>query len=410
MNGSHIFSQIVQRSDWDTFDAIVARHQGDRGAKGITCRSQFTMMLFAHVSGADSLREICQGMAMQGGHLNHLGIGRIAKKSSLAYANANRPWQIFRDMFEHMVKWAQPRLHRKSKPLGFKGKLFSIDSTTIDLCLSVFPWAKFHHRKGAVKIHTVLDHDGLLPVFADITHGRVHDQTAFRTLFEAHPELFPESSVIAMDRAYVDYELFSEMTTRKVWFVTRLKSNALYRVVETREVPKDGKILSDEVIELTSATGAKCEYFLRRVVVWDEVNKREIVLLCNNCKFDAQTIAALYKQRWQIELFFKQIKQNLRVKSFVGTSENAVKTQIYCALCAVLLLNELKAVSDSRRAECKQKSFSFANMVVMLRISLFRVISLNQWLENPFVPPPEYSENLQLNLGLFGQQNRREGV
>lgn len=410
MNGSHIFSQIVRRFDWDTFEAIVTRYRGDHGAKGITCRSQFTMMLFAHVSGADSLREICQGMAMQGGHLNHLGIERIAKKSSLAYANANRPWQIFRDMFEHMVKTIQPRLHRKSKPLGFKGKLFSIDSTTIDLCLSVFPWAKFHHRKGAVKIHTVLDHDGLLPVFADITHGRVHDQTAFRAMFLGHPELFPDSSVIAMDRAYVDYELFNEMTTRNVWFVTRLKSNAKYRVIETGEVPKASNILSNEVIELTSTTGAKCDYFLRRVVVWDEVKKREIVLLCNNCEFKAQTIAALYKQRWQIELFFKQIKQNLKIKSFVGTSENAVKTQIYCALCAIVLLGELKSISDSRRGECKQKSFSFANMVVMLRISLFRVIALTQWLENPFVPPPEYSPNLQMNLALFGQQKRGEGV
>jgi hypothetical protein len=410
MNGSHIFSQIIHRLDWDAFKFIVDRHRGDHAAKGITCRSQFAMMLFSHIAGADSLREICQGMAMQGGHLNHLGIERIAKKSSLAYANANRPWEIFRDMFEHMAKTIQLKLSRKSKPQGFKGKLFSIDSTTIDLCLSVFPWAKFHHRKGAVKVHTVLDHDGLLPVFADITHGRVHDQKAFRTMFQAHPELFPDSCVIAMDRAYVDYELFGTMTARRVWFVTRLKANALYRVVETSEIPHGSSIRKDEIIELTSNTGAKCEYFLRRVVVWDEENLREIVLLCNNCGFDATTIAALYKQRWQIELFFKQLKQNLKIKSFVGTTENAVKTQIYCALCAVLLLNELKAVSDSRRAKCHQKSFSFANMVVMLRISLFRVISLNQWLENPFIPPPEYRENLQLNLGLFGQQNQREGV
>lgn len=409
MKNSHIFSQILQHIDWNAFNAIVSKHKGNKAAKGITCRSQFIMMLFAHVAGFDSLREICQGMETQGGHLNHMGIEKIPKKSSLSYANQHRPWEIYRDMFESMVADLHSKIDRKSKPKGFKGKLLSIDSTTIDLCLALFPWAKFHHRKGAVKVHTVLDHDGLIPVFADITDGRKHDSKAFRSMLSEHPSLFPEDCWVAMDRAYNDYLTFGEMTERNIWFVTRIKSNAVYRVEESRVVPQNSNIDSDEVIELTSAKGLLCGYYLRRVVVNDVENNRKIELLCNNLKFGATTIAAMYKQRWQVELFFKQIKQNLKIKSFVGTSENAVKTQIYCALCAIVLMNYLKSVSDSKRKACKEKSFSFSNMASLLRISLFRCSSLGEWLANPFVPPPEYSPNHQQNLHLFGQPNVKGG-
>ncbi len=410
MKNSHIFSQLLRHINWEKFSSLVAKHNGDKAAKGITCRSQFIMMLFAHVAGFDSLREICQGMETQGGHLNHMGIEKVPKKSSLSYANQHRSWEIYRDMFEAMVEEFHSKIDRKSKPRGFKGKLLSIDSTTIDLCLSLFPWASFHHRKGAVKVHTVLDHDGLIPVFADITNGRTHDSKAFRTMLSEHPGLFPEDCWVAMDRAYNDYLSFGEMTEKNIWFVTRIKSNAIYRVEESREVPKYSNIDSDEVIELTSSKGRQCGYYLRRVVVNDIENSRKIELLCNNLKFGATTIAAMYKQRWQVELFFKQIKQNLKIKSFVGTSENAVKTQIYCALCAIVLMNYMKSISDSKRAACKEKSFSFSNMVSLLRISLFRCCSLDDWLANPFVPPPEYSQSHQQNLFLFGQPSYGEGV
>lgn len=404
MKNSHIFSQILQYINWEAFNSIVQKYNGDYAAKGISCRSQFITMLFAHISGADSLREICQGMAMQGGNLNHMGIEKTPQKSALSYVNGHRPHEIYREMFESLVAEIQPKLLRKSKPRGFKGKLFSVDSTTIDLCISVYPWAKFHHKKGAVKVHTVLDHDGLIPVFADMTHGRVHDGKAFSAMFHGNLSLFPQHSVIAMDRAYVDYELFGEMTKRNVWFVTRLKSNAVYKVITAYQPPQNGNIISDEDIEFTSQTGARCGYQLRRVVVLNDKGE-ELVLLCNNLQFGATTVANVYKQRWQVELFFKQIKQNLKIKSFVGTTENAVKTQVYCALCAIVLLNYLKNISDSKRKQCKEKSFSFSNMVVMLRISLFRSVCLNEWLTNPFVPPPEASNNQQQNLILFGQHN-----
>jgi len=408
MNNSQIFSQVIQKINWDAFSRIVNTHNGDFRAKGITCRSQFIMMLFSHIAGADSLREICQGMAMQGGNLNHMGIDKIPGKSSLSYANANRPWLIYKDMFEHMVTELQPKISGSSKPGKFKGKLFSVDATTIDLCLSLFSWAKFRKKKGAVKIHTVLDHDGLMPVFAAITDGKVHDVTAFKEMVKDEAR-FPKDCVIAMDRAYNDYKLFGELTRTNRWFVTRLKSNAEYAVIEKHEVPSGRQILSDETIELTSLKGKDCGYYLRKIVVWDDVKKKEITLVCNNLKFGSSTIAGFYKERWQIELFFKQIKQNLKIKSFVGTSENAVKIQIYSALCAILLLRYLKSVSDSIRAKCKEKSFSFSNMVMMLRISLFRLMRLDEWLLNPFLPPPSAPTCEQLNLSLFGQHNSGGG-
>jgi hypothetical protein len=295
MKNSHIFTQVLQHINWDTFSSIVAKHKGDKAAKGITCRSQFIMMLFAHVAGFDSLREICQGMETQGGHLNHMGIEKIPKKSSLSYANMHRPWMIYRDMFEAMVTELQPKINRKSKPRGFKGKLLSIDSTTIDLCLAMFPWAKFHHKKGAVKIHTVLDHDGLIPVFADISNGRMHDSRAFKNMLSEHPSLFPEDCWVVMDRAYNEYLSFGEMTEINIWFVTRIKSNAIYHVKESLDVPQNSNIISDEVIELSSTKGQQCGYYLRRVVVDDVANNRKIELLCNNLKFGATTIAAMYK-------------------------------------------------------------------------------------------------------------------
>ena len=307
-------------------------------------------------------------------------------------------------MFQTLSAQVQPHINSFKKPRNYKGKLLSVDSTVIDLCLSLFPWAKFHHKKGAVKIHTLLDHDGLLPVFASITQGRAHDSKVFKELYESNPESFPQDCWVAMDRAYIDYELFGKMTNNNNWFVTRLKSNADYRVIESNATPEKGPVVSDEMIELCSNRGKNCGYYLRKVVVWLEDKKKQLILLTNNHRVGATTIASMYKHRWQIELFFKEIKQNLRIKSFVGTSENAVKTQIYCALCSIVLLRKLKSISDSKRQRCKQQSFSFSNMVTLLRISLFRHICLNSWLLNPFTPPPILSINQQLNLNLFGQQ------
>jgi len=195
-------------------------------------------------------------------------------------------------MFLYTVDKLQPKIQAKGKPGKYQGPLFSIDSTTIDLCYAAFPWAKFHHKKGAVKIHTVLNHDGLLPVFADITHGRVHDKEALRTTL-LDSKRFPKDSVVAMDRAYNDYSLFSQLTDRNIWFVTRQKENAVYNTIENHKIPSGRNIISDETIELTSLSRQRCEYYLRRVVVWDDAKNREIVFLSNNLKFGASTISGL---------------------------------------------------------------------------------------------------------------------
>jgi len=410
MKGSHIFAQATSLIDWDNFAAIVKRRDGDKFVKAHGCRELLTTMLFAHIAGADSLREISQGMQSHGGSLSHLGISKPIGKSSLADGLAKRPWEVFRDMFEHLVETLGKDVASGPLPNGIRAKLFSVDSTTIDLCLSMFEWAKFHHGKGAVKIHTVLDHDGLLPVFAHVSEGSVADVRAFKQ--DVLPRFaFPKGSVVAIDRGYVDYGLFADLSEKGVFFVTRRKENAA--MLTTRNITSDpydltdgGRIVRDELVTPASGQHAGLQLRLVHVVTAD---KRSLVLCTNHLKWAASTIAEIYKQRWQVELFFKQLKQNLKIKSFVATSENAVKVQIYSALCAVVLMRYLKHVSDSRRSKRGLPGHSFSNLATMLRINLLQFHGLEQWLENPFLPPPETVESDQLELDVFGQHRQGEG-
>lgn len=405
MKGIHIFAQILAKIDWDAFNCLVSKHNGDKAVKSHGCRDIFTLLMFSQVSGADSLREISQGLSTQGNGLNHIYMDKVPKPSALSYALAHRPWEVYRDMFESLVKVVKPKLSKKRGLNGMKTRLFSVDSTTIDLCLSMYPWAKFHHAKGAVKIHTVLDHAGLIPVFAHITEGRTHDVKAFKE--GVMPDFdFPKGSIVAMDRGYVDYGLFNTMTTKGIFFVTRLKDNAVFEEVELQARSKsteDGAVRRDVHIKLTSAKGSLCPHTLRSVTIWIAEKKKEMVILTNILHLAASTIGAIYKQRWQVELFFKQIKQNLHIKSFLGTSENAVKAQIYSALCTVLLLQDLKNISDSMRTKIHKVTFSFSNMVTMLRINLFHYHSLDEWLVNPFIAPRMGTQIQSQTIDLFGQ-------
>jgi hypothetical protein len=276
---------------------------------------------------------------------------------------------------------------RKGK-FRFKNKLLSLDSTTISLCLELFPWAKFRRAKGGVKAHVLLDHDDYQPSFVLVTEAKTSDVRVAQNL-----DLNPDS-IVAFDRGYNDYALFGDWTQRGVFFVTRLKDNAAYEVVESAMGPLPRNILADELIRFTGVKAAKdCPHLLRRVVVWDSVNEREIVLLTNLLHFGATTIAAIYKDRWMIELFFKALKQNLKVKSFVGTSQNALLIQIWTALIAMLLLKWLHHLSKAK--------WSFSNLASMLRLNLFTYRDLRRWLENPFGTPPlvPLAEQLTLNLG-----------
>lgn len=371
---SSIFGQILQLFSKREFYEAVQETGSDRGAKGFTCWQQFVGMLFCQLGQAHSLREICGGLASGMGKLKHLGVTAAPNRSTLSYANEHRPWQLYERLFYRFLSRCQVP-NEGNKKFRFKNKLFSLDATTIDLCLSLFDWAAFRTTKGAVKLHLLLDHEGYLPVFAHITEGKVHEVKVAQTLF------FPPGSIVVMDRGYNDYELFGRWTTEGVWFVTRQKGNADFKVIEQRVVPKNRNILKDELISLEGYySKLKCPSVLRRIEVWDEENEKVIVLLTNHLTFGATTIAAIYKDRWQIEVFFKTIKQNLKIKTFVGTSRNALMIQIWTALIAILVLKYLKFRSTF--------GWSLSNLVAMLRYNLFAYRDLWQWIESPYEMPP----------------------
>lgn len=383
-----LFSQLLDHFPRTEFAALVKKHGAERGAKGFTCWNQFISMMFCQLARADSLREICNGLACCLGKLAHLGIDDAPKRSTLAYANTHRTAALYEDLF-----WTVLNRFRSQGILGgrrngrfrFKNKLLLLDSTTITLCLSLFPWAKYRQTKGGVKLHILLDHDDYMPAFVHITEAKPHDRCAAKLLNLA------AGSIVAMDRAYNDYRLFSDWTDQGIFFVTRLKDNAVFEVVEERSLPQFRNILADQIIRLTGPQAdKKCDHLLRRVVVWDEEHDREIVLLTNHLEFGSTTISAIYKERWQIEIFFKTLKQNLKVKTFVGTSENALRIQIWTALLAILLLKWLHHISKA--------GWSLSNLAALLRMNLFTYRDLREWIDNPFNTPPNIPEPQQLAL------------
>lgn len=389
-----LFSQLLAQIPRIKFERLVKEHGAEYGAKGFSCWSQLVSMLFCHLAKADSLREICNGLACCLGKLVHLDIDRRPNKSTLSYANANRSANLYEDLLwtslEHFRSqgYFVGRRHR----FRFRNKLFSLDSTTISLCLSLFPWAKFRRVKGGVKLHVLLDHDDYMPAFAQITSAKVHDQITLKTL-----RLNP-GSIVAVDAAYNDFAIYSAWTEQGIFFVTRMRRNTIYEVIERRRIPRHRNILSDEVIRLTGQRApGRCPFELRRIVVFDPENDREIVLLTNHLDFGATTISAIYKDRWQIEIFFKALKQNLKIKTFIGTTENALRIQIWTALLALLLLKWLHYLSKA--------AWSFSNIASLLRLNLFTYRDLWEWLANPLNTPPiaPKVEQLVLPLNRLGQ-------
>jgi hypothetical protein len=379
-----IFSQMIALFNRNKFHRIVSKHDAERYSKGFSSWDQFVSMMFCQLAQAKSLREICGGLASCQGRIRYLGIKNSPVKSTLSYANAHRPWQLYQDLFYETLAKCQQEIPVKRK-FRFKNKLLSLDSTTISLCLSLFPWAKFRHTKGAVKLHLLLDHDGYLPTYAYISNGKKHDITVAR-----HISLAP-GSIVAMDRAYNDYRLFNNWTDTNIYFVTRLKENADYFVIKEQTVPKNSNILLDQLIRFNSEKAQKdCPHTLRIIKVWDEEKQREIVLLTNHLEFGATTISAVYKERWQIELFFKAIKQNLKIKTFVGTSENALYTQIWTALIAMLLIKYLQFKSKVK--------WSLSNLIAFLRWNLFIHRDLWKWIDYPFEEPPIMPDQRQYLL------------
>jgi hypothetical protein len=385
---SSIFSQLLQLFPRLEFEQAVKKHRSDYSAKGFSSWGQFVAMLFCQIGRAHTLREICGGLSSCEGKLKHLGVSDSPRRSTLAYANAHRPWSLYQTVFEQLLTKCQLVLTGRGvrKKFRFKNKLVSLDSSTIDLSLSLFDWAQFRQTKGAVKLHMLLDHDGYLPSFAVVTTGKTSDIKVARRL------RFERGTVIVMDRGYIDYEWFVQLTHQGVYFVTRLKDNAAFTVVENRPVPQGGNILKDQVVFFDNQAIPDREHYFRIVEIWDEEKERSFIFLTNNLEFAAATIAAVYKDRWAVELFFKAIKQNLKIKTFLGTNANAVKTQIWTALIAMLVLRYLQLMSTF--------GWSLSNLVALIRLQLFVYRDLFKWLNAPFEGPPQLTEaaNAQMSF------------
>lgn len=369
-----IFSQILQLLPRLPFEARVQEHKAEYHARGFSSWTQMISMLFCQLGHAQSLREITGGLAACEGKLRHLGVEGPPKRSTLAYANEHRPWELYRSVFHDVLERCQGEAAGRKRKFRFRHKLLSIDSTTIALSLSMFDWAQYKRSKGAVKLHLVLDHDGYLPQYAVISDGKEADISAARKMS------FAPGTMLVFDRGYADYEWWLALTGQKVCFVTRLKDNADYEVMEERAVPQKGEVRKDEVIGLVKLAAEGKDCWLRRIEVWVEEKQQVMVFVTNNLDLAASTIAKIYKERWEIELFFKALKQSLKVKTFVGTSENAVQTQIWTALIAMLLVKYLQMKSTF--------GWSLSNLVALLRQQLFVYRDLMSWLNDPFQAPP----------------------
>ncbi|HEX5960413.1 MAG TPA: IS4 family transposase [Rhodanobacteraceae bacterium] len=382
-----MFSQMLKLVSRYDFERLVKVTGAEKRSKGFSSWGHLVAMLFCQLGRAHSLREIEGGLKSCEGKLAHLGI-EAPRRSTLAYANEHRPAKLFEQLFHTLSATLAAKVRGQARrKFRFKNKLVSLDSTLIELCLSMFDWARYTRTKGAVKLHLVLDHDGYLPSFGVITEGAVADVKI------AHQIAFAPGTIVVDDRGYDDYVLFGNWTAHGVYFVTRMKSNACYEVVEQHAPPQHRGILADETIRFTQPRAQnRCPHLLRRIEARREGSEETLVFLTNHHGLGASTIAAIYKDRWQIELFFKALKQNLKIKTFVGTTANAVQIQIWTALIAMLLLRYLQFLS--------RFGWSLSNLVALLRMNLFTHRDLRAWLNQPFEPPPDPTAHPQVPLAL----------
>jgi hypothetical protein len=380
MSNLTLLSQLVQILPHDVFNRIVKRLQTDKHCKGLNSWTHLISMLFCHLGHANSVRDISNGLRSITGNLNHLGIKRAPCKSSLSYMNAHRDWKLFKEFYFELLTRLEGQFKgiRKGLP-RLKRKIFLMDATVIPLCLSMFNWAKFRSKKGGVKLHLVLDYDGCLPVFAELTKARKHEVKIAQKL------RFPAESVVVFDMGYIDYAWMNNLDSSKVFFVTRLKNNADYSIVTNHEIDteKDPDMLQDAQIQLEGFYASQ-DYpgQLRMVRILDSIKGEEYTFLTNNFDWTARTVADIYQERWDIEIFFKQIKQHLRIKSFIGTSQNAVQIQVWSALITMLLLQYLKAKA--------QYGWHLSNLATFIRLNLFVKIALMEWLNKPFFSNREF--------------------
>lgn len=377
-----LFSQIISKLNRSKFNKLVQVKQTDKHNKGFSSWNHLIAMLFCQFAKSQSVRDISNGLRSATGNLNHLGINKAPSKSSISYQNKNRTHELFKEYYFELLQSLGQHPRFKQVKFKIKSKIFLLDATTISLSLSLFDWAKYKTAKGAVKMHTLLDFDGNLPAYVNITNGKTADNKG------AYEIPLLKGSVIVADRFYNDFALLNIWDSNNVFFVIRHKENLQFTKKKDNELPQNRHqhILIDEIIELKNQSSKdKYPNKLRRVTVWDAVNEQEIELITNQFSWSANTIGELYKSRWQVEIFFRDIKQLLHIKSFIGTSENAVMTQIWTALITILILKALKAQS--------QFDWHLSNLVAFIRLNLFVKIDLQKWLDKPFEghidPPPK---------------------
>lgn len=382
MTNVTLFSQIISLVDRNQFNKLVKEYNTDKHQKGYDSWTHLVAMLFCQFAKSQSVRDISNGLRSATGNLNHLGLQKAPSKSSISYQNQRRDWELFRAFYYALLQSLGQQAGFKQVKFKIKGKIFLLDSITISLCLSVFDWAKYKTTKGAVKMHTLLDYDGNLPAYVNITDGKTADNKG------AYDIPLIQNSVIVADRFYNDFHLLNVWDSNSVFFVIRHKENLKFESVKELALPENRHqhLLKDEIISLSKeASRNKYKGKLRRVTIWSEEHNCVVELITNNLKWCANTISELYKSRWQVEIFFREIKQLLHIKSFIGTSPNAVWIQIWTALITILLLKVLKA-------KAKYKWY-LSNLVAFIRLNLFVKINLQQWLDQPFEPPPKPNSN-----------------
>jgi hypothetical protein len=367
-----ILNQLLQIFPRTEFEAAVRETKAERHARGFRSWDQFVAMMFCHLADANSLREICGGLASCEGRLSQLGI-QIPAKSTLAYANGHRDWRLYERVFQSLYEFCVKNLDRKTK-FKFKNPLLSIDSTHIGLCSEMFPWATYSRQKGALKLHFTLDHAGYLPSAMVITTGK------YSELIVARRQRWQAGTILLFDRGFIDFSWFHRLSQQGVGFITRVKADMRYEIVESRKIDNG----TDETVRFTGRSSRKKHPGLLRVVTIEKDGGERFQFLTNNTTLAASTIAAAYKDRWEIENFFRFLKQNLKIKSFLSTSPNAVWTQIWTAVIAMLLLRYIQLKS--------KVNWGFSNLLYFLRMNLFVYRDLWDWLERPFTPPDPFQQ------------------
>jgi len=383
--GKLVFSQLMDHLPQQTFRRLVERYGGDRSVRTFSCQDQFRCMAFAQLTYRDSLRDTVTCLNAQQTKLFHMGIRGQVRRSTLADANERRDWRLYAALASALIVSAR-RLYAGDKfGADLEGAAYALDTTTIDLCLSLFPWARFHHNKGAVKLHTMIDLRGNIPVVVHIDDGKSYDTDILDVMI---PE---PGAIYVMDRGFFDLIRLYRLNVSGAFFVIRAKDNLRFRRITSRPAPRTSGLICDQIVALTLKSSAKrYPARLRRVRYRDPQTGKTLIFLTNNFQLPPRTIADLYRCRWQIELFFKWIKQHLRIKSFFGNTENAVKTQIWIAVCVYVLI----AIVKKRLA----LEASLYTILQMVSVTAFEKIPLDQLLNVTEHTKPDHTENNQLNL------------